>query len=97
MSIRPSTSGAAHHGGRQILERRRPALLQGDARFEPQQFQHPLDARLTERAEPPQIRATATARAPSARAFTMSVPRRNPLSIITGMRPPTASMISASA
>src|SRR5260370_178436 len=38
-----------------------------------------------------------TARAPSASALAMSVPRRKPLSTRTGMRPPTVSTISGKA
>ena len=80
------------------VQARRPDLLH-DAHAAPaQEFQHALDARLAEGAEPPRLGAAdADGGGAHASALTMSVPRRKPESTSTGMRPFTASMISGSA
>src|SRR5438093_5566354 len=46
----------AHHGRRQMLDRRRAHLLGHRARFSPEDFEHTLDAGLAERAKAPEIR-----------------------------------------
>jgi hypothetical protein len=78
-----------------VPDRRGADLPHGGLGLPPQDLQHTLDAQLTKGAEPPRYgRPTPTALAPIASALTMSVPRRKPLSIKTGMRPFSAATIS---
>src|SRR5215468_411652 len=50
-----ATSRPAHHGRHEVLDRGRADLLHGAAQFGAQDCQDAFDARLAERAEPPQI------------------------------------------
>src|SRR2546425_10232489 len=45
-----------NHRGYEVFDRRRADLLHRDAKLDAQQLEHTLDARLAERAEPPEIR-----------------------------------------
>src|SRR6187200_3385806 len=81
----------AHEAGVELAQRTHAALLHGGARLDAHELKHALDSFLSERAEPPQIGP------PNASALTTSVPRRNPLSVTTIMRPFTAATISGNA
>src|SRR5262245_39195200 len=82
----------------ELLYRANAALLHCRTRLGADEVEHTFNALLPKAPRPQRYgRPMPAACAPMASALTTSVPRRNPLSMITVMRPFTAAMISGSA